>query len=144
MWISLNCGRPVHAVWRTSGFNMWSWIWVLFNIQGLSSLAWGFRQFPTGSLLELVVVLCCVAIWLKSWFMGNLPSHKGASMRDLKWNPQKGLWQTKRSSLGQSVYVWESRLSEEFRDIVRSPLPDPSHPSFKKWNWREGAYKGSA
>ena len=32
MWASLNCGRPAHAVWRTSGFNSWSWLWILFNL----------------------------------------------------------------------------------------------------------------
>jgi hypothetical protein len=109
MWASLNCGRPAQAVWRTSGFNSWSWIWIVFNLQSLSR---GFRWFPTGSVLELTFVLFVAMIWMIIWLV-NVP--KSASIAG----------------------ICESRLIAEFREIVREPLPDPNDPRFKKWNVQE-------
>ena len=130
MWASLNCGRPAHAVWRTSGFNQWSWIWILFNLQSLGS---GFQQFPTGSRNEIVIVLICAFIWLMGW-LASLFTSRGANIRELRWNPEGMGWTTRRSSLFGKHGACEARLINEFREIVREPLPDPNDPRFKKWN----------
>lgn len=106
MWASLNCGRPAHAVWRTSGFNgAWMW-WFLFNLWNMGR---GFRRFPTGSLGELVLVLFFGLVWL-AFLLGRRTITK----------PAGGML--------------EKRLIDEFREIVREPLPDPSDPRFKKWH----------
>ncbi len=130
MWTSLNCGRPAHAVWRTSGFNQWSWIWILFNLQSLGS---GFQRFPTGSFGEMVVVSGCGLILLISWLV-RLAIPRRASIRELRWNPETMGWTTRRSSIKGNHGACEARLINEFREIVREPLPDPNDPRFKKWN----------
>jgi hypothetical protein len=127
MWASLNCGRPAHAVLRTSGFNSWSWIWIVFNAQFYSR---GFRRFPTGSPGEIVFVcfiaLVCVIIWAAIHHSGG-----SARVRELKWDPEAQVWLASQST------VCETRLIREFREIVREPLPDPSDPRFKRWNVAE-------
>jgi hypothetical protein len=127
MWASLNCGRPVHAVWRTSGFSTWSWIWILFNLQHLGRR---FQQFPSGSLGEMMLASFLVFIWLLVWLSRRSFTwvvHAG----QLKSVPQAGVL------VDGSTAMCQSRLIGEFREIVREPLPDPSDPRFKKWNVRE-------
>jgi hypothetical protein len=129
MWASLNCGRParaVYALWRTSGFHGWSWIWILFN---LSNLGRSFRGFPTGSLRELVFisVLGLIGlIWLASQSL-KLSVH----VRDFRWEPRTMVW------IEGAAGICETRLTREFREIVREPLPDPNDRRFKKWDVRE-------
>lgn len=61
MWVSLNCGRAAHSVWRSSGINSWAWIWVFFNLRrGIK----GLTNFPSGSLGEIVLVLVCFLVLL--------------------------------------------------------------------------------
>ena len=40
----------------------------------------------------------------------------------------------KRNKLTDGANHWERRLTLEFREIVREPLPDPTDPRFKKWD----------
>jgi hypothetical protein len=71
MWASLNCGRPAHAVWRTSGFGSagssgfkwWYWIWI-WNFYSMRIWNKGFQRFPTGSHLELVLAISCTSFVL--------------------------------------------------------------------------------
>ncbi len=109
MWTSLNCGRPALAVWRTSGFHSWSWIWLLFNARYLFS---GFPNFPTGSPFELIVVAFLGGIFLLVLLARLLVGDPESARR-------------------------ERRLTHEFREIVREPIPDPSDPRFKKWDVKE-------
>ena len=108
MWVSLNCGRPAHAVWRATGLKPWWWICMIFNSSVFGPL---FSRFPSGSRLEILW-----ASWMGFLFLaatlGNLISAGGPNQR-------------------------ERRLVSEFRDIVREPLPDPDDPRFKKWNFHE-------
>jgi hypothetical protein len=54
MWVALNCGRPVLAVWKTNGFSSWIWIWLIYNLHsGISRLP----AFPTGSLVEMFLCM---------------------------------------------------------------------------------------
>jgi hypothetical protein len=110
LWVSLNCGRPAHAVWRTTGLNSWSWIWVLFNLRFLFSKL---PTFPTGSTFEVVLVSIIGGLMLVV-FLGKWLLHLG-----------------KRTQIANKL---EQRLVSEFREIVREPLPDPHDPRFKKWN----------
>jgi hypothetical protein len=112
MWISLNCGRPAHAVWRSSGLNSWSWIWILFNLRNLSGGIPGFPAFPTGSMVEVAFVSGGALIFL----IVRL---------------------TSRNRMRDEADRIEHRLAREFREIVREPLPDPTDPRFKKWDVRE-------
>jgi ABC-type transport system involved in multi-copper enzyme maturation permease subunit len=105
MWAGLNSARPAHAVWRAFGFNSWVWIWILFNLkQGIS----GLQSFPTGSVLEVLLVSIGLFILLVYMFRP-----------------------------GATADSFERRLVFEFREIVREPLPDPNDPRFKQWNIRE-------
>jgi hypothetical protein len=112
MWISLNCGRPAHAVWRSSGFNTWSWIWILFNLRNLNGSFSQLPAFPTGSTVELALVGGGALIFLIVLL-------------------------AKRTVFRDEANRWEHRLGLEFREIVREPLPDPTDPRFKKWDVRE-------
>ena len=112
MWISLNCGRPAHAVWRSSGLNSWSWLWILFNLNNVKGGFSLFPDFPTGSLVEVALV-CSGALILLIILLIK----------------RKGFW--------DGANHWERRLALEFREIVREPLPDPADPRFKKWDVRE-------
>ncbi len=105
MWVSLNCGRPAHAVWRATGLNSWAWIWILCNLRyGLSR----FPAFPTGSPSEIVM-----AVLVSGVLVGIALLTRG------------------------SADARERRLTAEFREIVREPLPDPNDRRFKRWNVRE-------
>jgi ABC-type transport system involved in multi-copper enzyme maturation permease subunit len=112
MWISLNCGRPAHAVWRSSGLNSWSWLWILFNLNNVSGSFSQLPAFPSGSPVE-VALLSGVALIVLIVLLAR----------------RKGFW--------DKASHWEDRLAREFREIVREPLPDPSDPRFKKWDVRE-------
>jgi hypothetical protein len=112
MWISLNCGRPAHAVWRSSGLNSWSWVWILFNLHNVSGSFSQLPAFPTGSLVEVALVSAGALIVLL-----------------VLLTRRKGSW--------DKANHWENRLTREFREIVREPLPDPTDPRFKKWDVRE-------
>ncbi len=130
MWASVNCGRPALAVWRTSGLNSWSWIWMLFWLQGLGA---GFRRFPSGSAVELVVS-ACVAFGLLLVWLGKLFSNNSPRFQDLWWDSRSNVWLPWRSRIAGKASQYEGRLIAEFREIVREPLPDPKDPRFKKWN----------
>jgi ABC-type transport system involved in multi-copper enzyme maturation permease subunit len=112
MWISLNCGRPAHAVWRSLGLNSWSWIWILFNLNNVKGGFSRFPAFPTGSLVEVALMSGGALILLLVVLI-----------------KRKGFW--------DGANHWERRLTLEFREIVREPLPDPTDPRFKKWDVRE-------
>jgi ABC-type transport system involved in multi-copper enzyme maturation permease subunit len=113
LWVSLNCGRPAHSVWRTTGLKSWSWVWVLLNLQLLSSKL---PTFPSGSTFEVVFASIVggllLLVFLRKWML-----HMGKAAHAAK--------------------NWEQRLVSEFREIVREPLPDPHDPRFKKWDGRE-------
>jgi ABC-type transport system involved in multi-copper enzyme maturation permease subunit len=134
MWASLNCGRPAHALWRTSGFNGWSWVWILFNLQYLGR---GFQRFPTGSHRELIFVVILAAVGLLFWLARLVFGDKGVRTHELKWDPEAMVWLSLRPALGGRAGACERRLIREFREIVREPLPNPSDPRFKKWDVRE-------
>jgi ABC-type transport system involved in multi-copper enzyme maturation permease subunit len=133
MWASLNCGRPAHAVWRTSGFNAWSWIWIVFNLQHLGR---GFQRFPTGSVLELVIVSLLAFVLMLIW-IGRIARRGSTHFPDLIWDPRGMSRRSRGSSLDSAAGAVEARLIREFREIVREPLPDPNDERFKKWNVRE-------
>ena len=133
MWASLNCGRPALAVWRTSGFNAWSWIWIVFNLQHLGR---GFQRFPTGSMFELVIVSLVAFVLLLVW-LGRFVQKENVHFADLIWDPRAASWRSRSSSLGGAAGAIEARLVREFCEIVREPLPDPNDARFKKWNVRE-------
>jgi hypothetical protein len=139
MWASLNCGRPAYAVWRTSGFSSFSWIgilawiWILCNLPGLTP---GLRRFPTGSLGEMVFVLFYVVLWVISW-LGRLVSVGSVNVRELKWDPEAKVWLSRRGFMRDTPGICERRLIDEFREIIREPLPDSSDPRFKTWDVRQ-------
>jgi ABC-type transport system involved in multi-copper enzyme maturation permease subunit len=126
MWTGLNCGRPALAVWRSSGFNGWAWIWIVFNFQ---SLGRGFGRFPTGSFEELGIVSLIALVLLFRYLRRS--RRRAARMRELKWDPRTKAW------IGDAAGIVHMRLVTEFREIVREPLPDPGDPRFKKWNVQE-------
>ncbi|MCX6927423.1 MAG: hypothetical protein NT154_30095 [Verrucomicrobia bacterium] len=114
LWVSLNCARPAHAVWRTMGLTSWSWLWIPFNLRFLFTQL---PAFPTGSTGEIVfvsfVLLAVVGpMALRALFAGK----------------------TGTGGASQVWGGWERRLISQFRDIVREPVPDPDDPRFKKWN----------
>ena len=117
LWVSLNCGRPAHAVWRTTGLTSWSWLWIPFNLQLLFAKL---PTFPTGSKGEVwfaSFILVMVAVPLALWALFGV-----------------------QPKIGRASSVWRSserKLVSQFRDIVREPLPDPDDPRFKKWNPQE-------
>jgi ABC-type transport system involved in multi-copper enzyme maturation permease subunit len=109
MWTSLNCGRPAYSVWRATGLNSWSWIWILINLNWL--LHSRFSRFPSGSTMEMVVAYPATVFFLLM-MVGMTLSRGGPDRR-------------------------ERRLVSEFREIVREPVPDPDDPRFKNWDFRE-------
>lgn len=126
MWASLNCGRPARAVWRTSRFRGWAWVWVVWF---LNYTGRGIPRFLT-TWLEEGVFLMFIVVWGVFWVFRHV-SINAARARDLHWDPE-----TKLRFDGVAGH-WETRLVREFREIVREPLPDPSDPRFKKWDVRE-------
>jgi hypothetical protein len=133
MWASLNCGRPAHAVWRTSGFKGW-WVWVwIWNLSNFRNLGGGLQGFPSGSRLQMVFVITCGLLLLTVWLIRRrFPDH--GQVDEFKWDPQAKGWLSMRSPFKNSTGLYGKRLIGEFREIVREPLPDPSDPRFKKWN----------
>jgi hypothetical protein len=117
LWVSLNCGRPAYAVWKTTGLTSWSWLWIPFNLQLLFAKL---PTFPTGSqgevwFVSFILIVVVVPLALRALF-------------------------AKRTRTGWASSVWrgwDRRLVSQFRDIVREPLPDPDDPRFKKWNLGE-------
>ena len=66
-----------------------------------------------------------------------------ANVRDFTWDPQANVWLPVRSAKGVVLdRVFAKRLIDEFREIVREPLPQPSDPRFKKWDVRERFGRG--
>jgi hypothetical protein len=130
MWASLNCARPAYAVWRASGFNGWSWWWILFNLRHVGR---GFRNFPSGSVPELVFVVFFAVLWLAVW-LGKHYAGGTYSMRNLRWNPQTWSWVPRIPTRDRATAQCEGRLVSEFREIVREPLPEATDPRFKQWN----------
>jgi hypothetical protein len=132
MWASLNCGRPAHALLRASGFKgWWIWFWML-NASNFRHWGHGFQGFPSGSRLQLVLVLFFGLIFLmiclaKRYFPG------AGQVDEFRWDPRTKGWLAMRSAFtGGGLYG--KRLITEFREIAREPLPDPHDPRFKKWN----------
>ncbi len=113
LWVSLNCGRPAHAVWKTTSLKSWSWFWIVFNLQFLLSKL---STFPTGSTMEVVLT----SIYAGLFLLGCL-----------------GSWVFNAGKTHNVGINWERRLVTEFREIVREPLPDPHDSRFKKWTGRE-------
>ncbi len=140
MWASLNCGRPAYAVWRSSGLGFsgtrwWYWIW-MWNLYNFRFFGRGFQRFPTGSSLEVifasVAVVFCLILFAQRLFASR------GEVRDFKWDAKAMDWLAVRYSKSAAIdRFYESRLINEFRAIVRQPLPDPSDKRFKKWNARE-------
>jgi ABC-type transport system involved in multi-copper enzyme maturation permease subunit len=124
MWTSLNSARPAHATWRTSGFGSWSWLWILFNLANLSRGFSRFYAFPTGSTVEVVMVGMGSLVFL-AWLVSKVPTNA--------WTADEEL----RNEIRNNADLQEHRLVQEFREIVREPLPDPNDPRFKKWNVQE-------
>jgi hypothetical protein len=117
LWVSLNCGRPAYAVWRTTGLTWWSWFWIPANLQLLFAKL---PTFPTGSTGE---------VWFVSFILAMV-------VVSLAWRALFGV----KAKTGWENWAWRSRerqLVSQFRDIVREPLPDPDDPRFKTWNPQE-------
>lgn len=139
MWGGLNCGRPMHVIWRSSGFrgsSGWSWLLLPFYIQifaGFPGLR-GLGKFPTGSGVEMTVVCVVAGVWLLSLL--GLADKK---LEDVKWDSKAGEWVAKIGAerIPAIWKAWDSRLTRDFREIVREPLPDPSDPRFREWQMHE-------
>lgn len=113
LWASLNSARPAYAVSRAMGLTSWSWLWIVFNLRFLFAKL---PAFPTGSQGEVWFVsfiLFVVLVPLALQVLFDVKTETGWGSR---------VWKG-----------WERRLVNEFRDIVREPLPDPDDPRFKKW-----------
>jgi len=140
MWTSLNCGRPAYAAWCASnsgsgGFRWWYWMWI-WNLYTMHITGRGFKQFPSGSLGE-VVFACFVALIWVIWFVGTLVGRRRKA-DDYVWNQHEKAWVPVGVSRGNALdRGYERRLIGEFREIVREPLPERNDPRFKKWNVRE-------
>jgi hypothetical protein len=103
----LNSARINFAIWNQKG--KWGRFWVLYNIWNISR---GFRNvdsFPSGSTLELFIVIMIVCIFCVFAFP------REAESKEL------------------------DRLIDEFRGIIREPIPDPDDPRYRKWKqpWNE-------
>jgi hypothetical protein len=117
LWVSLNCGRPAYAVWRTTGLSWWSWLWIPANLQLLSVKLPAFPTGSTGEIWFASFILVMVVVPLALWALFSVQPKTGRA---------SSVW---RSS--------ERKLISQFRDIVREPLPDPDDPRFKTWNPQE-------
>jgi ABC-type Na+ efflux pump permease subunit len=102
MWMALNTGRPTSAVFRNQ--QGWWWFSMLFNGRNL----WGglvhARNFPSGSRVELTVVICI------SVFLALLAIAFEYVDPDI-----------------------ERSLIKDMRVIAREPIPDRNDPRLKKW-----------
>ena len=111
MWVGLNTGRPVFAVWRSSGNSSWIWFLNLYNVYNFGVGFKMFATFPTGSSGEILWASLGAAFLMISWlcYLADWP---------------------KEDATGD-------RLIREFRDIACEPLPERDDPAFKQWNPRE-------
>jgi hypothetical protein len=106
MWVAANSGRPMFGLMRVQGSswgNLWMayWSWSVmrtFAIFGRSA-----SSFPTGSPLELVIVLFMLFAVLLS------------AISQQKRNEQK------------------QRLISQLRSIAQEPVPEKNDPRFKIW-----------
>jgi hypothetical protein len=109
MWLALNTGRPVHAVFKLRQSN-WTWIWILYMSKNLfHGLARGTTAFPTGSVMESFFMCLIFGIMLASYFVAK-------EMSDADENHVR------------------MRIMSDMRAIAADPLPDPNDPLYKKWD----------
>jgi hypothetical protein len=106
MWVAANCGRPLYGAFRKGGgWNrawMFYYFWMMTNVFG--SVAGRTRTFPSGSIVEMCVVLA-VVVWVLLFMFANRKSS---------------------NSVAQS-------LVSQLRLIAQEPLPDRNDPRFKQW-----------
>jgi ABC-type transport system involved in cytochrome c biogenesis permease component len=106
MWVAANCGRPLYGAFRKGGGWNRAWMfyycWIVENVFG--SLAGRTRTFPSGSIVEMYVVLGVVS-WVLLFMFANRKSS---------------------NSVAQS-------LVSQLRLIAQEPLPDRNDPRFKQW-----------
>jgi ABC-type transport system involved in multi-copper enzyme maturation permease subunit len=106
MWVAANCGRPLYGAFRKGG--AWSRIWMFYYFSmmanALGSLAGRTRTFPSGSIVEMIVILA-VVFWILLFMFANRKSS---------------------DSVAQS-------LVSQLRLIAQEPLPDRNDPRFKQW-----------
>jgi hypothetical protein len=107
MWVALNTGRPIHAVYRAAGTPT-TWIWILYQMRNIPRVFSGTAQFPTGSAMELVFVIFIAIIAIIAF----------ASRRS--------------KTVSHAAFV--KLITRHLRGIVQEPIPDPNDPLFKKWD----------
>jgi hypothetical protein len=83
------------------------WVWV-FLLFNLRQGITGLSRFPSGSSAEILLVFSGGLIFVTVF------------------------WRSHSNSI-----LLQRRLANEFREIVREPLPDPQDPRFWHWNVRE-------
>lgn len=83
-----------------------------------------------------------IVVWSISIIVQRVSKHN--TVDDFKWDQQTLGWQKlpETSSRGMNK-IYERRLTNEFRAIVREPLPDRRDPRFKTWDAR-GRFPKSA
>jgi hypothetical protein len=110
-------------------------VWIL-NLYNFPITGRGFKQFPTGSLGEVVFV-SGIALISTIWFVAILIARRRRA-DDYVWNRREKTWTPVVLSKGNALDRGrERRLIAEFREIVREPLPERNDPRFKKWDVRE-------
>jgi ABC-type transport system involved in cytochrome c biogenesis permease component len=108
MWIALNSGRPMFALFRLQT-NIWGWVWLVINGRNMSRALTGLSyQFPSGSVSELVLV-CFGSVMFFLIF----------------------------AAFQQSPSELLGILVREMRSIAQEPVPEPNDPRFKKWDVRQ-------
>jgi len=83
------------------------WVWIWLLFNLRQGIS-GLSKFPSGSLEELLVVFSGGLILVAVFLRSRSNSR-----------------------------LLQRRLADEFREIVREPLPDPQDPRFWRWNVRE-------
>jgi hypothetical protein len=106
MWVALNTGRSTYAIFQYHRGNYW-WISILINGRSLWGGLTGARNFPSGTAVELVVVIC---FSMFAFLMVAAFDYV---------EPEAG-----------------QLLIKDMRDIARQPIPDRNDPRFKKWRGR--------
>jgi ABC-type transport system involved in cytochrome c biogenesis permease component len=106
MWVAANCGRPLYGAFRKGGG--WNRVWMFYYFGMMAhvftSAAGQTQTFPSGSLVEMYVVLGVVS-WVLLFMFANRKSS---------------------NSVAQS-------LVSQLRLIAQEPLPDRNDPRFKEW-----------
>jgi hypothetical protein len=106
MWVAANCGRPLYGAFRKG--SAWNRIWMFYYFSmmanALGSIAGRTRTFPSGSIVEMFVVLG-VVFWILLFMFANRKSS---------------------NSIAQD-------LISQLRLIAQEPLPDRNDPRFKQW-----------